>query len=142
MTQKLILIKTIKSLKEIFATGLSTSTISWFIRFFRIPSMQIFVSDLIDREHCAGGEMAALELLPRVNIYKPANLVLIFMENTNKKSRVYFLPLQKNIFNREFGQYIQVKWDVCTVFYCIIGNPSTKIKRSTIEEITDFESFL
>lgn len=93
MAQEQILIKTIRRLIEILTTGLSTNTIPSFIKFFRIPCMQIFISDLTDREHCAGRKMAALELLPRVNIYKPANLALIFIEwvQTRNLKPVFFL---------------------------------------------------
>lgn len=62
--------------------------------------------------------------------------------NTNKKSKAYLLPLQKNIFSIEVGQYIQVNEMYAQCFTASYGNPPTEIKRSTIEEITDFESFL
>lgn len=67
--------------------------------------MQIFVTDLAQREHCVREKMAALQLLPRENIYKPASLALIFIRvNADKKSKPYLLPPHKNVFNRDFEQ--------------------------------------
>lgn len=57
--------------------------------------MQIFVSGLMQSEHRAGKnkKLAALELPPRVNIYKPANLALIFIEQmqTRNPKPIFFL---------------------------------------------------